>query len=227
MRADDDQDAGASPRDVRGWLAVLALAAVAGLAGCADGRSADDPEVRYGCATQADCLAGFTCCASLCHPSSQLPDACGADTAGGQDGAGGDADGGPTDASVADATADAADTAATDAGPEIWGGACSPTDWTPCGKGNGCYYQPSQKKTFCQAHGDLAEGAACDKKKPYLCGTAGDRPLLCDEIDAKCYRTCFCTDAAKLPCPANQKCYCLEVPATKEKWPDGAGICAP
>lgn len=219
-----EQSLAQSPRDRSPFATWFAPALALALVGCSDGRSADDPEVRYGCVAQADCLQGFNCCAGLCHPSGQIPDSCeaGSDTAGGADGGSSDVDTSATDA----ADGQVGDTQF-DAGAEIFGGQCNLTDWTPCGSGNGCYYQPSAKKTFCNPHGSLAEGATCDKKQPFSCGkAAGDRPLLCDEIDAKCYRTCLCTDAAKLPCPTGEKCYCLEVPATKEKWPDGAGICA-
>ena len=45
------------------WLVVCML-----VAGCSDARTAVSAADRYGCQTQADCLAGFTCLCGLCQP---------------------------------------------------------------------------------------------------------------------------------------------------------------
>ena len=196
------------------WATTAALVIVsAWLAGCSDGRTASDGNARYACKTNADCLSGFTCgpC-GYCQVAGEAPLGCDAAAT----------DSGPE---TADAGPDTAPDAPADIPGDVASGPCNLSDWTPCASGSGCYYNPADKKTFCEPHGSLAENASCNPATPQLCGKAGTRPLLCDTVDKKCYRTCRCDQPTLLPCPSGQKCYCLE--ANGVPWPGSAGICAP
>ena len=209
--------------------AALFLALAGFALGCGAQRSANDPTELYACSGPADCLAGRACLCHYCQDPAAPRLTCAADAEPSPDVAA-DAAHGPDAAPGADAkdsqsTPDvaAADSATLDA----YSGPCDLSTWKPCSAGYGCYFTPATQAKTCQFHGNLGEGAACDPAKPEACGrsAADDRPLICDAVDKKCYRTCVCSKPADLPCPSKMVCYCLKDGANP--WPDSAGICAP
>jgi hypothetical protein len=186
-------------------------------AGCSDGRTARSKTELYHCAVAADCLSGYTCVCNFCQPTGQAPYC--------PDG-GSLADGGSADAGSTSDDAQAAEVCApSDAA--LTPGACNLVDWTACGQGQGCYFDPASQSSGCDVHGCKGLMEPCDPKG-HECAVATidgqPRPLRCDAIDAKCYPTCN-AKSGQPACPSTMICYQLE--SNKVPWPEGAGICAP
>lgn len=217
-------------------LLLFALVAAA----CSSG-SARTSTALFACQTSAQCLAGYTCICNFCQQPGAVQWTCGADAAALDVGT----DTSLADVATKDATADlqfatdvplakdavpAADSTAPKdvaAVEDVYAGPCDLSTWKPCGSGYGCYYAPTTGTKTCQKHGSGGEGTACDPAQPQACGLAAadGRPLICDVVDKKCYRTCICSQPTALACPKAMTCYCLQDGA--KPWPDGAGICAP
>jgi len=180
---------------------------------CGSERSANTSNDLYACSSAADCLVGRACICRYCQDPAAPRLTCEA----------GDAPDAVASPDTAAPDAPASDIQASDTG----SGPCNLSTWQPCEPGQGCYYAPATQAKSCQIHGNLGEGSTCDPALPQACGTsaADGRPLICDAIDKKCYRTCVCDKPGDLACPGAMVCYCLK-DGTKP-WPDGAGICAP
>lgn len=208
--------------------------------GCSDDKSATLAGTLYGCKTQADCLAGYSCFCNLCQtPGSHAvcldadgkedgtADASSADVADVQDSSLADVIPIDTQADVAKVDVPP-DIAHADVAADVAQTPCNLVDWKPCPAGQGCYYTSATKTSGCLPHGNFGQGQACD---PFLleCGVATisgvPRPLRCDTQDQKCFPTCNTKDLAKFPCGVGEICYVLQDP-DKKPLPDSAGICA-
>ncbi len=218
------------PCRARSWFRFACICSGLFTFGCSDGLTATSAGERYACSTTADCVSGFRCDCGICQPSgvssvcpggdtqsldtqSDVADSLSSDT-------------GPVDVAVADIVgvdaAEIADTSAADS----FSGPCNLVDWTPCGAGQGCYFDTAHPTGQCLTHGNLGQNASC-KANLTECGLSDtDRPMLCDTLDLKCYPTCQWNNLAAFGCNAGQTCYKL-TDSSNQPLPGGAGICVP
>lgn len=205
------------------WTWTLVL----GAAACTDDRNATTSGELFHCTTGADCLTGWSCICGYCQQPGQQQLACTIDA---------DASNGDVQAATDTATADsgALDPNASlgicgqKVGTDVVPGPCNLTDWTGCPDSSyACYYAPAFQQSICKKHATVAENAACEPCNLAECGSAsGGRPLICDVVDKKCYRTCNWENLNAFPCPTAWTCYKL-TDANNVPYPNGAGICAP
>ncbi len=232
-------------------LAIALFGAALLLGGCQDGRNATTPGELYHCASDGDCLSGWSCQCGYCQQTGvaqQYPcGVVGADTTGDGSLSGDSADASTgsdsasTDAGSTDAGSDAIDPPPPVGTPlgicnqavssDVVFANCNLSDWTGCASGYGCYYGPAIKKTLCKKHTSFAENAACDPCNLTECGVASDsHVLICDAVDKICRRTCDATivgtGVKPGQCPTGQKCYQL-VDSNNVAYPSQGGICAP
>ena len=233
-------------------LFVCLCALVLGTGACTDDRNATTHGELFHCSTGADCLTGWSCICGYCQEPGAIQLACTIDS----DASGGDAQLGTdtsaddsssgTDATVDTSTPDVGPTDTTTAdsgaldpnanlgicgqkvGTDVVAGPCNLTDWSGCPDSSyACYYAPAFQQSICKKHAAIAENAACEPCNLSECGGAADgRPLICDVVDKKCYRTCNWQNLNAFPCPSGFKCYKL-TDASNVEYPNGAGICAP
>ena len=210
-------------------LRILIASVLALTFACTSGRTATETGDRYGCATQADCLGGYSCSAcGFCEPVGSTSLACGVGDAGGS----GDADVGDT-TGTADATIDAGVDAGldggVDTGPDVdASGPCNLLTWAPCPAGTGCYYDEGTTATHCEAHGSGKVGTGCNPgADPYSCGVGDDGSRrYCDALDKKCYRLCKCGARVSTDCKVAETCWCLSG-SDQVSYPDSVGVCVP
>lgn len=199
--------------------------------GCGDSRDPTDPKTLYGCAVAADCLEGFVCSCGWCQAPGETV---GCDASANDGGADAGKDSGSTQdsgsnqdsGSAKDSSSTQDSSSAKDSGStaDTGSGPCNVQTWAGCPTGQGCYYDGSSKKAFCQAHGSKKINQKCSNQGAPQCGKNGATAMLCDSVTNTCLTLC---DTAKAgPCPAGQTCFVLQE-ADQSVWPDNAGICAP
>lgn len=230
-------------------MLMLALLVLAN--GCTDDRNATTPGTLYHCSTDGDCLSGWTCQCGYCQQPGAQQYVCGigadADAGSGDVGVG---DSGTSDSASGDLeNSDSVDSGSSDTTEDVkvsdsfvvgqptgncnnvvtsdmTPAGCNLNTWNKCPSNQGCYYAPAGEQKYCQAHDNTTENSACDPCKLSQCGLSADqKPLICDFVDKKCYRTCDWTTTPN-PCPQGQQCFKLTDGAGKI-FPENAGICAP